>query len=163
MQHRIMRMSLAILVPLAAFLAILAIGLHVDGRAAGLDAAQPDQALDGQPDIVAARLISIPYGFDDVLPLGPDGQSVQVGGHGECPDGGVTFYIRATVTQNGRQIRAMGVASGDCGVSGWSAVATTPGSQTLIPGPAVACGHVIIFGTPNGALVGDWCKDVTLQ
>lgn len=116
--------------------------------------------------VVARRVISIPYGIDDTLFLSSGGGEVLVTGHGICPDGGQDFQLKLDVTQQSTSVRAKGRTEGTCAGGEqvqWSALAETLGPDTFSPGPAQACGMVVIFGDRQGAVVFNWCKDVLLQ
>lgn len=165
MKQRLLKFSLILLIPVTILAVLMAVATNAETtNSAALDSSQPALNSNTDPSIIASRLISIPYGIDSPLPLSTDGQTVQVTGHGECPDGGESFMIQVTLTQNGPQNRAMGVTQDNCeGQSSWSAVANTPGNKTLTPGPAQACGRAFIFSPAGDTLVGEWCVDVILQ
>lgn len=165
MKQRLLKLSVALLVPMT-ILAIL-LAFSTDVRTVKSPVNNAEQTIEynvDKPSIIARRLTSIPYTVNTMLPLLADGQTVQTSGTGTCADIGETFTIQVTVVQIGQQYRAMGVTEGDCATqNGWAAVATNPGNQTLMPGPAEVCGHATIYGGPEGTLVGDWCVDVMLQ
>jgi len=165
MKQRLLKFSLVLLIPISIFAVLMAAFTSAETtRSAAANADQSVKNNGESPSVLARRLISIPYGIDSPLPLSADGHMVQVSGHGECPDGGQSFMVQVTITQNGDQNRAMGVTQDSCaGQTSWSAVANTPGNQALQPGAAEACGRAFIFGPSGDTLVGDWCKDVILQ
>ena len=114
--------------------------------------------------ISAARVISIPFGIHSPLPIVQDGNAVLVSGHGICPEGGERFELRATVEQD--RTRAMGRTEGDCAGSAaltWEALTIAPPPQQFQPGPAEACGMVMVFFPREGTIVHKWCLEVTLQ
>jgi hypothetical protein len=127
---------------------------------------QSAQASHDGTTILARRLISIPFGIQDSLALSDDGQVVTVQGHGDCPAGGQDFQLKVTVSQDSLNGLAVGHTTGQC-VSGgralWEVAVRTPDSKAFTPGDALACGHVIVHTRGGGDVVGDWCKNVTLQ
>jgi hypothetical protein len=115
--------------------------------------------------LVVSRVISIPFGIDDSLEISEGGQIVTVAGHGDC-QGGETFRVTVKVSQDAFDGLAVGHTEGDCTTvesEGWSVPVNTPGSKTFSQGPALACGRVVVHFDHEGAIVHDWCKEVTLQ
>lgn len=115
--------------------------------------------------LVVSRVISIPFGIDESLEISEGGQIVTVTGHGDC-QGGETFRVTVKVSQDAFDGLAVGHTEGDCTAvesEGWSVPVNTPGSKTFSQGPALACGRVVVHFDHEGAIVHDWCKDVTLQ
>ena len=116
--------------------------------------------------ILARRLISIPFGIADSLPLAADGKVIQVSGHGECPAGAESFRLKVKVRQDGAPAPATGWTTGACPAGStinWTAQAVAPGPNTFDSGSAEACGHVVIQTDKKGAVTGQWCKTVTLE
>lgn len=167
MKQRILKLSVALLFPITIVAILLAVGTTLSTDfdiSSNFDKEQTILNNTDKPSIIARRFTSIPYTVDTVLPILAEGQTIQTSGTGTCAGLGDTFTIQVTVVQDGEQNRAMGVTEGDCATqNGWDAIATTPGIQAFVPGPAEVCGHAMIKGGPNGTLVGDWCVDVMLQ
>ena len=116
--------------------------------------------------ILARRLTSIPFGIQDNLALSTDGQTVTVRGHGDCPDGGEDFNLRATISQDSLDGLAVGHTKGQCvsgGLAFWTVEVMAPGPKTFSSGDAQACGHVVIHRYGRGDFVSDWCKSVDLE
>lgn len=116
--------------------------------------------------ILARRIISIPFGIDTNLAIIEAGGGVMVSGHGVCPAQGEYFQLKSTVTQAVTGVRAKGRTEAVCSASGpslWSLQAVTPDSKRLEAGPAQACAQAVIHTREQGALVYEWCKDVSLQ
>ena len=116
--------------------------------------------------ILARRLTSIPFGIQDNLELSTDGQTVTVGGHGDCPDGGEDFRVKVTLSQDSFDGLAVGYVEGQCesGVEvPWEVEVNVPGPKAFTPGEAQACGHAVVHTAGGGEIVGDWCKSVTLE
>lgn len=115
--------------------------------------------------LAVSRAISIPFGIDASLEVSEGGQIVTVTGHGDC-QGGETFRVTVRVSQDALNGLAVGHTEGDCATveaEGWSVQVNTPGSKTFSEGPALACGRVVAHFDQEGAIVHDWCKEVTLQ
>lgn len=120
----------------------------------------------GGVTVLARRIISIPFGIDDVLGLSPDGQIVQVSGHGDCVEGAESYKLSMSVTQGSNNAPAKGRTEGACPSGSsirWSTEAVTPRPHTLAPGNALVCGHAVIHTNKEGAVTFDWCKTVTLE
>lgn len=127
-----------------------------------LDNAEVMSAPRDGSSILVSRAISIPFGIDDSLVLSSGGQVVNVAGHGDC-QGGETFRLKVDVTQD--SVKGVGHLEGVCeaGEFPWDLDVDTPGSKTFTAGEALACGHVVVHFDREGAIVHDWCKDVTLN
>lgn len=126
-----------------------------------LDNAEVMSAPRDGSSILVSRVISIPFGIDDSLVLSGGGQVVNVGGHGDCQEG-ETFRLKVDVTQG--SIKGVAHLEGECqaGEFPWSLDVNTPGSKSFSPDQARACGHVVVHFDREGAIVHDWCKNVTL-
>jgi hypothetical protein len=155
----------------AASLAAAALLVFLIGQAApaagpfGMDHTR-DAAAGGDGSALAvSRVISIPFGIDASLQVSEGGQIVTVTGHGDC-QGGETFRVTVKVSQDAFNGLAVGHTEGDCTTvesEGWSVQVNTPGSKTFSEGAALACGRVVVHFDQEGAIVHDWCKEVTLQ
>ena len=163
MRTRIWQVSLAVMIPLAALL----FGGFVTSQAMPLTRTTDDALLTHDkaaiPEIQARRIISIPFGIDDVLAISDSGQTVEVTGHAECPDGGETYKIVVTVSQDATGTHAQSHVDNSCDVISWATTAETPGPHTFAPGAAEACGKAVIHVSKGGTITYRWCKDVTLQ
>ena len=116
--------------------------------------------------VLARRAISIPFGIDDVLNLSADGKSIDVSGHGECPEGAETYKLNITVNQDSTSAPAKGKTEGNCpsGSSiNWSTEALAPGPITFEEGSTFVCGKAVIHFEEEGALTFSWCKEVRLK
>ena len=116
--------------------------------------------------VLARRVISIPFGIVDNLPLSADGQVIQVSGHGECPEGAETYKLNVNVSQDSTSAPATGRTEGACpGGSSitWFAEAVAPGPIAFDQGSALACGNAVIHFDREGALTFRWCKPVILE
>lgn len=111
--------------------------------------------------LLVSRAISIPFGIDDSLVLSGGAQVVNVEGHGDCQEG-ETFRLKVDVTQG--SIKGVAHLEGECqtGEFPWALDVNTPGSKSFSPEAARACGHVVVHFDREGAIVHDWCKNVTL-
>ncbi len=115
-----------------------------------------------EPVLHASKLISIPYGFNTPLPILSSGQEAIASGHGGCTaDEQVTIEI--TLTQSITQtVVATGEWVNTCTgeLQPWSQTVST--SDSLMNGPAEACG--LTTTRDNGEVTDtfEWCKDVDL-
>lgn len=115
---------------------------------------------DFQTSIRAASGISIPFGIQLSLPLGPDGHSVVVRGHGGCTENELVT-IEITVTHMTAPVVATGQKEVPCmgALQHWSLIASA--DIPLPAGLAEACG----LATTRADDVTDsyaWCRNVDL-
>lgn len=166
MKVRIFRLSVVAIVTMVSFALLGSMVSLAAPVEPAVDRATSHNAL-ADTEIQSRRLISIPFGIDNLLELSSNGREITVEGHGKCPDGGETFRIRVFVTQDGRSTQAKGRTEGNCDavvVGGWQAIAEAQGRKTTFEaGDAHARAMVVIFGSAGGADVGQWEKDVTLE
>lgn len=142
-----------------------AIGAVTPGDAASvttIDNSPPDTS---QPVRIARRAISIPFGIAENLTLTDGGHGVEVIGHGECEQDEGSFKVRVKIRQDGVPTPAKGETEEDCTgeEQPWSAQADVEGKFTFHEGEAEACAHAIVFAPGEGAIVHQWCKEVTLE
>lgn len=166
MKHRILVLSAAVVCALATVAIILFAASQLAPALAGSSSGSLDLAAQQPETIVARRLISIPFGIDSSLNLLADGQIVQVGGHGNCGETGQSYKLRVEVTQGSTHARASGATQSACEPDAdfnWSTPAFAIPAFDFEPGPAEACGMVIVYSPYSGASVGQWCKQVELQ
>jgi hypothetical protein len=135
----------------------------------GVDRA-PEYAADGVTTISARTAISIPtlllFGFEPPFVLSEDGRTLDVNGHGTCPERGETMRLMVIVTQDSSGARAIGRTTDHCtgDRQQWSADAKTlgPAWRTFDPGRAQACAMAQIFVPRGGTVTGSWCADVDI-
>jgi hypothetical protein len=163
-----------------ALAAILLLGTFVSQAApsptsvSGVDRATEfatDSATDSATTISAMSAVSIPtillFGFEPPLVLNDDGRTVEVNGHGTCPEGGEMFRLMVIVTQDSSGARARGTTIEQCtgDLQHWSIDAKTlgPAWRTFDPGLAQACAMAQIFRPQGGTVTGAWCADVAVE
>lgn len=167
MKPRIVFIAFSVTASLAAAALFVFLMGQAASAAGGFTIGHTRDAAAGQDGsaLAVSRAISIPFGIDDSLQISAGGQIVTVTGHGDC-QGGETFRVTVKVTQDALDGLAVGHIEGDCATvetGGWSVQVDTPGSKTFTEGPALACGRVVVHFDREGAIVHDWCKEVTLQ
>ena len=113
--------------------------------------------------VVAARAISVPFGFETPLILRDAGQTILVNGHGGC-EAGQTVAIQVDITQSTTGAHATGetqtICTGD--LQFWNTTAMAVDPVRFVPGPANACG--VATTSSDGVMTdtSEWCRDVTL-
>ncbi|MGD8791063.1 MAG: hypothetical protein PVF47_00815 [Anaerolineae bacterium] len=115
------------------------------------------------PAINATRRISIPYGFESLLPVLEDGRAVLAGGHGGCTeDQQVTIAI--TITQSISTAVATGTTEQTCTgeLQIWRMRAMADTTSSFADGPAEACGLATTRDAGYVTDTYDWCVDVDL-
>ncbi|HEX6384205.1 MAG TPA: hypothetical protein VF177_06010 [Anaerolineae bacterium] len=164
MKTRILHLGIAVIVALVAlmffgtFVSLAApVGPASPGTAAPLAAGKAEL------DIRARRITSIPFGIDSPLNLSPGGRLVEVTGHAECQEGGETFKLRVTVTQESTRALAKGRTSDDCDADTWAVDAEAVRPSSFVPGDVEVCAMAIVFFPRDGAIVQKWCANVELQ
>jgi hypothetical protein len=124
----------------------------------------------------ARRLISIPFGIDEMQALQADGRQIDVTGplkdYSPCPPLADSYEIHVSVTQDSTGAEAEGETGGAWSCSdlkeyGWEATATAVTANSFEPGDAHVCAIAVVRGNGLGEgrrVVGylRWCKDVTL-
>lgn len=166
MKHRILILSTAVVSAFATVALFLFAASQVAPALADSASSSLDLAVQQPETIVARRMISIPFGIESSLNLLGDGQIVQVSGHGNCGETGQSYKLRVEVTQGSTHAQASGRTQADCQPGAdfhWSTPAFAIPAFDFQPGPAQACGMVIVYSPHNGASVGKWCKQVELQ
>lgn len=115
---------------------------------------------DGDRDIRATELFSIPFGFASTLPLSIDGKNVYAIGHGGCTEGeGVTVAV--TVTQSATGAVATGQWQGTCtgGLQRWIADAAIVGEDAFEAGTADVCGLATTRSDGEVTATDEWCPE----
>lgn len=166
MKRRLLILSSAVVLALGTVGLFLFAASLVAPAFAGSRSSGQDFAVQQPETIVARRMISIPFGIDSSLNLMGDGRIVQVSGHGNCGDSGQSFKLRVNVTQGSTHARASGSIQSDCNPDTdfhWNTNAFAVPAFEFQPGPADACGMVIVYSPSSGARVGKWCKQVDLN
>lgn len=155
-----------LLVAIAGF-ALLLVGLNqanaIDEGGSATSREEQTDADNGETDIQAPELISIPYGFDATLPLTDEGASVVASGVGACTDGHeITIAFTITLsTTTGAQ--ATGTWNGDCTGelqtwTGEGAFATPSPNVTV--GRAEACAFAETRDADEVTATQSWCDPV---
>jgi hypothetical protein len=108
--------------------------------------------------------ISIPYGFQDTLPVLSMGQIAIARGHGGCT-AGQQFTVDVTITQDAYGVAGEGQTRGTCDgeLQTWHALVAAYPTNTFISGPAEACGMATTTEGGSVTDVFEWCKDVVLD
>jgi hypothetical protein len=163
----------------ALVLALMAVGVAIllaagtataqrTGMAMASEAALPDGAGDtmagGDLGIHATLRISIPFGFDQPLPVFAGGREVLARGGGGCTaDQLVTVVI--TVTQSASGAIATGESVHTCTgqLQPWSSVVTAGTVNSFVAGEAEACGNATTHEAGYVTDAFEWCANVGLS
>lgn len=114
-------------------------------------------------EIRSTRRISIPYGFDAMLPILPGGAELLASGHGACTaDQQVTLAI--TVTQPSSSAQATAETQQLCSgqLQNWRVTVAPVGPYLFSEGAAEACGFATTRDAGNITDTYEWCRDVAL-
>lgn len=163
------RVSLIVrtLVVVTAGFALLVVGLSratadEEGVAAGDRTAHTGSGAEGAI-IQATHLISIPFGFNSILPLTDDGASVVASGEGGCT-AGEAITIAFTVTQSTSGASASGLWNGACTgeLQTWTSTSTPAPSPLFTVGAGEACAFAETRAGDSVTGTQNWCNDVLL-
>lgn len=146
--------------------ALLLVGLRQasaveQGSAAGDRSIQTEPDGDG-PIVQATERISIPFGFNEALPLTGDALAV-ASGKGACT-AGEEITISFTVAQTSTGAIATGEWNGDCtgALQTWTQAPSATPSPNFDDGEALACAIAETRDDDGVSDTQDWCDPVFL-